>query len=418
MLKKTVSTKKNNNSKTSNNVLWLGLTSLFSDISSEMLTPILPLFLFNVLGASGMIIGLVEGLAKASEHLLSIFSGWASDRLRKRKSITLAGYFIATLMKGAYAFAFTWPQLLIARVIERSGKAIRNPPRDALLAESISTSQKRWGFSLHRVLDTLGAIIGPFVTIAFLFIIGVNIKTLVETPNLLASVSRDIFLLALIPGFIGVAIIAFLVVEPDKKKEKISNSEKKLEMQGFFAVLKDIFNISKYGDRYKAFLIASLILYIAIPATAFIYLRASEIGFDIIGVLLVAAMYNITYIFGASLIRFIKLRDERLLAIIMVLLALTFFGFVFANGIYFVIPFAAFGFIFGMFEVAMPTYISAIVPSRVLAGAFGTYNTFIGLAILTSGILLGAFWDVNPTYTFIAAGILSLAAFAYFVKHN
>jgi len=394
-----------------NNVLWLGLTSLFSDISSEMLNPILPLFMFNVLGASGAAIGLVEGIAKASEHILSIFSGWLSDKMGKRKSLTILGYFIATLMKAGYAFAFTWPQLLAARVIERSGKAIRNPPRDALLSESLPASQQRWGFSLHRVLDTLGAIIGPFVTIAFLFFLGVNLQTVIQDPEVLSSVARQIFFLALVPGFIGVAIISLFVVEVNKSERKTNRRRESL-----LSLLKDMFSISKYGPRYRKFLVASLILFLAMPSIAFLYLKASQTGFVIVDILLIAAMYNITYIIGAGFTGSMSLKDESIISSSMLVLAASFFSFIFVKDILFLLPFAAFGFVFGVFEVAMRTYTASMVPSRMLAGAFGAYRTLTGLAILASGILLGMLWDMNPDYTFIAAGILSLTAFAYFVK--
>jgi MFS family permease len=395
-----------------NNVVWLGLTSLFSDISTEMLNPILPLFMFNVLGASGALIGLVEGIAKASEYILSIFSGWLSDRMQRRKPITVLGYLIATLMKAGYAFAFTWPQLLLARIVERSGKAIRNPPRDALLSESVSASKQRWGFSLHRILDTLGAIVGPFVTIAFLFFLGVNLQTLTQDPALLSSVARQIFLLALIPGFICVVIVAIFVVEAKNDGKKI----RKYREEKLGALLKDMFNLSKYGQRYRKFLAASLILFLAMPSIAFLYLKASQTGFVIVDILLIAAMYNITYIIGAAFAGRMRLKDETALSACMLILALAFFLFVPVKGLVFLVPFALFGFVFGVFEVAMKTHISSIVPSKMLAGAFGAYNTLIGLAILASGIILGLLWDVNPEYMFTAAGILSLCAFAYFVK--
>jgi MFS family permease len=125
------------------NIFWLGLVSLFNDVSTEMLTPILPLFLSNVLGASGALIGLIEGVGNASEKILSVFSGWLSDRMSRRKPLVIFGYSLSTVMKGVYALTFVWYQMLFARFIERSGKAIHTPPRDALIAESIVTNERR-----------------------------------------------------------------------------------------------------------------------------------------------------------------------------------------------------------------------------------------------------------------------------------
>ncbi|MEM2974172.1 MAG: MFS transporter [Candidatus Micrarchaeia archaeon] len=409
MPKKEAETKENNSRK--ENVLWLGLTSMFADVSSEMLNPILPLFLANILGAGGLIIGLVEGLAKASEHILSIFSGWFSDRMQRKKPLTVAGYLIATLMKATYAFAFTWPQLMLARIIERTGKAIRSPPRDALISESLTASQQRWGFSLHRILDTLGAIAGPFVTIAFLLFLGMNLQTLIQNKELLSSISREIFLLSLIPGMIGVMVVAFLVTETSKVK-----FEPRKRRENIASLLMDLFSVSKYGKRYRNFLVASLMLFLAIPAMAFLYLRASQTGFMIVDIFLLAALYNITYITGAAIVGRIKYRSRAVISASMLVLAVIFGSFVFAKGLLFIVPFAVFGFVIGMFEVAMREYTTEIVPKRILASAFGTYRTLTGLTILASGLMLGTLWDISPDYAFAVAGVLSLTSFLYFMK--
>lgn len=400
------------------NVFWLGLTSLFTDVSTEMLAPILPLFLSTVLGVGGPVIGLIEGIAKGSEHIFSVFSGWLSDRMGRRKPVAVFGYALAAVMKGTYAFVSTWEQLFIARLLDRSGKAIRNPPRDALLAESLEKDKRRTGFAIHRVLDTVGAILGPLVTIAFLIYIGVNVNEVANNTELLSSVARNVFLLSLIPGVASVLIIAFFVKEAKLRKKLAQGGERLTDM------LKDMLSISKYGREYRVFLVTSVLFYLAVPTMAFFYLRASNLGLNIENVLLLASFFSITYIIGAALFGFVagkgKDRESRTFIAWTIALSAVIFAAIslIEQSDAFILLFGAFGFVFGVLEVETRTYVSSIVKERILGGAFGTWRTATGFSMIASGIMLGILWDVSASHMFTVSAAIAFVSFLYFILNK
>ena len=389
----------NSNSGLRNNIYYLGLTSLLNDIASEMITPILPIFLTSVLGASGLAVGLVEGSAKAAEQLLSIFSGWYSDRIRKRKPLVVLGYLVTTLSKGLFAFTTSWPQFLVVRFAERSGKAIRTPPRDAILARSVKVNERRAGFAIHRVLDTGGAIVGPLLAILLLSQLG----------NDIGSAARSIFLIALVPGLIAVGIAVFLVKEPPILKGDGSN-RRKLE----------IFNIAKYGPGFRTLLLSFVIFSLFAPTLAFFYLKASAVGFDLSGVLLLALLFSIAYIFGAgalSVISKVRKIGERQGVILGLLGLLLVFLIVSGVGSFeqFAVVFGAYGFFVGLLDVETKVYIASLVKKELLAGAYGTYQTSTGIAMLGSGVIFGLLWDLSPAYAFQVAAVGAMIGLGLFI---
>lgn len=399
--------KSNKNERGMANVFWLGLVSLFTDISSEMLKPVIPLFLSSVLGASGALIGLIEGIGEASERIFSVFAGWLSDRMARRKPLVIFGYSLSTVMKGVYALTVVWYQMLFARFIERMGKAIRNPPRDALIAESIGVGERRKGYALHRILDTIGAIIGPLVAIVALAFMATNFE----------MAARTIFALSLIPGVIAVAILIIFV------REK-GNNARVGRKESLSKIAADITNVSKYGPSFGKLLVASAILMVGWPMQAFFYLKSAEVGFDLGGTLAVAALFSIAYIAGATFLgiatRWLRgIGSKAILsaAIFCVAASLFVLSVTYSNG-QFVVLFAIIGFITGLFEVEIRNYISKLVPSEKLAGAFGTYQTVTGVAALASGIVLGLLWDVSSTIALQFAAVIAVVAFVLFVLRS
>jgi len=377
------------------NIYLLGITSLFTDISTEMLSPILPLFLANVLGASGAVIGGIEGIANASERVLSLLFGWLSDRMGKRKPIIFVGYFLSAIMKGVFALTTSWPQFFVARIVERTGKAIRTPARDALIAQSIFLDKRAKmtrmsGYAIHRMLDTLGAIIGPIVSI-------VLIATILSGMEF-GEIARTIFLYSLIPGFAGILFL-FLVKEPKIKKR---TADFKFSIKGF-------------GKRYKTFLISVALLYLAWPTQAFLYLKSSEVGFEIGNILILATIFSITYILGASLCGIVKIAEKMILQFGIFIFSVTLFLVAFSDIHSFLAVFLAYGFIVGVLEVSMRAYISRIVESKKLGSAFGMYRTVTGLSMIISGIAIGLLWDISSFYAFSFASLLSFVSFLILV---
>ena len=392
---------KNNNSKLKNNVWWLGLVSFLNDAGSEMLTPIYPLFMTNVLGANGFAIGLIEGFGKASESILSIFSGWYSDRIRKRKPVMAAGYLLSTLTKGLFAFTSSWPQFFGVRIIERTGKAIRDPPRDALLAESTahsSVKERRQSFAIQRMLDKAGNVLGPIMALGLIAYLSTDFE----------KTARTLFLLALIPGMLAVGVILFLVKEPQERKERPKRDG-----------LRQLMRIGRYGEGFDRILVASVLMFMLAPVLAFFYLKAQSVGFDVGNIVFMGAIYGITYMVGAGslsfLSRFARIEKQHGVILSMLLISFAFFLTSISNDtVSFLVPFILYGMATGIFEAESRAYISLVVDKKMLGAAFGTFHTVIGLMLLVAGLISGYMWDISSAYMFQLAGASSLAALVFF----
>ena len=184
------------------NLIIVGFVSLFTDLSSQMVFPLIPLYLTTVLGAGAWIVGLVEGAAETTASLLKVFSGYWSDKIKRRKPFVLAGYGLSSITKPLFAFTYTWPLVLIVRVFERIGKGIRSAPREAIIAESTAASVRGKAYGFHRAMDGIGSISGAVLALILLPILGF----------------RDIFLVAFIPGILAVFIV-LLIKEKNRPKE-------------------------------------------------------------------------------------------------------------------------------------------------------------------------------------------------------
>lgn len=392
------------NKKTKNNVLVLGITSFFNDISSEMLVPLIPLFLANVLGAPGIVIGLIEGAAKAGEQLFAVFVGWYSDKVGKRKFLVALGYLIPTIAKGLFAFAFSWPMFFLFRFIERTGKAVRTPPRDALLAESVETSKRRRGFAVHRIFDQLGGMLGPLVTITLLAYIFLDFE----------QAARSIFLFSVIPGALAIIILWTFVKE---SKEDIDRVKKKFTNMKFW----DTFKINGYGTEFVSLLKTFGVFYLVWPALAFFYLKAQDVGIQVSEILLIAFVYSVFYVIGAGFLSYIskwkKIKNRGAITLGILGMAFVFFLMSIATSAAQFIPaFALYGFLFGMTEVEIKSYTSVIVDKKRLASAYGVYQTTTGIAALFGGLIIGTLWDFNPSYAFQVSGVIALAALGMFIR--
>ena len=249
------------------NIILLGITSLLTDISSEMVYPILPIYLVIRLGASPAILGLIEGIAESLASLLKVFSGYFSDKIKLRRPFTIFGYASSTVGKFFLYISTSWVYVLIGRVIDRSGKGIRTAPRDALIADSAKDGKKGAAFGLHRAMDTLGATIG--VLLAYFLII--NFK----------GNFKNIFLFSLIPALVGVLFLFFV---KEKKAQAVKVTYEKLQ-----------FNWKDLDQRLKLFLIFTFIFTLGNSSNQFLLLRAKNLGSPLPIVILFYLVYNIIY---------------------------------------------------------------------------------------------------------------------------
>ena len=194
------------------NILILGFVSLFTDASSQMVFPLIPLFLTSVLGAGGTVVGFVEGAAETAASLLKVFSGYWSDKIRRRKPFVLAGYGLSSVMKPLFAFSFVWQTVFAIRIVERVGKGVRNAPRDVIIADSCDAAVRGKAYGIHRFMDGMGSTLGALLAFVFLPLLGF----------------RKVFLAAFFPSIIAVGLIFFV---KEKKHEAPAPSSLEISLK-------------------------------------------------------------------------------------------------------------------------------------------------------------------------------------------
>jgi len=367
----------------SRNVSVMGLVSFFNDMASEMIYPIVPIFLTAVLGAPASIVGLIEGIAESTASVLKVISGWFSDKLQKRKPFVIAGYSLSTISKIILSLAFSWPIVLAARFIDRFGKGTRTSARDALIAESSLATNRGRSFGFHRALDTLGAVIGPLAAILLLYILGNNL--------------RLIFLLAVIPSIIGVILLILYVKE--KNKEPIKQEPIK-------------FNWRNLNQSFKIFLIISIIFAIGNSSDAFLILRAKNLGLSITLIILVYALFNFTYALFSTPAGIIsdKVGQKKVLLGSFLLFSFVYLLFGLINQSLFLwLLFPIYGVYMALSEGIGKAYISNLVPQERTGTAFGIYQTTIGLCTFFASFIAGLLWTyVNIKAPFIFGATMAL----------
>lgn len=357
------------------NVYVLGIASFLTDVSSEMIFPILPVFLTTFLGVGTAILGLIEGIADSLSSLLDIFIGYWSDVKRDRKNFVIYGYGLSSISKIGIALASTWPAVLAFRGADRVGKSIRTSPRDAIIAASSGKSVRGQAFGIHRMLDTLGAIAGPLLAYFLLSALGTS-----------ESAYRGIFMLAIVPAFLAVAVIIFFVREP---KIKTIPQEKQKKKGNFWKSIKSL------PENYRRYLFISCLFSLAYFSFAFMIVRANELGIQAQDILLIYILYNIVYALVSIPMGRLSDRIGRKPVIVasFILYALICIGFAFAGSIWQVaLLFAIYGIFVSTDESVNKAYISDITTEKARGTALGAYNTAVGAVYLPASIIFGALW--------------------------
>ncbi len=373
----------------------LGFVSLFMDISSEMIHGLLPVFLTTVLGASAEMVGLVEGVGEATASISKLFSGWLSDRLGKRKALTIIGYGLGALSKPLFAIAPTAHLVLGARFSDRVGKGIRDAPRDAMVGDMVPGGQRGAAYGLRQALDTLGALVGPLIAIV-----------------LMAALHDDfrlIFWLAVIPGLISVAILVVAVREPPHKKQAIQTAFK----------LKDL---KTMGAVYWVVVIGA-ILTLARFSEAFLILRAQNQGLSLAMAPLVLVIMNIVYALSSYPLGAMSDRIDRKAMLAAGFATLIIADLVLAaapNLTVVMIGVALWGLHMGMTQGLLSSLVADEAPEHLRATAFGVFNFASGIALLLASLIAGLLWEqIGPAATFIAgAGFTTLGLLALFLTRH
>jgi MFS family permease len=374
------------------NVFVAGLVSFFMDVSSEMIYPLVPLFLANVLGVNKSVIGLIEGVAESTASLLKTFSGWFSDRIGNRKWLMAVGYGISTLSRPIVALATGWHHVMGSRFMDRFGKGVRTAPRDAIIAESSESAFLGRAFSFHRSLDTMGAVVGPALAFLFLGIFSNNYRT--------------VFWLSMIPGVFAVLLIIFFITE--KKKVSIVHSERpKLTLKHF-------------DWKFKFFVLIATLFALGNSSDVFLILRAQQIGIPTVMIPVVYLLFNLIYSLSAipAGIAADRFGRKRVILLGFILFAILYYGFAIAKDTTAIWAlFAFYGLFMGLTEGIQKAFLATIIPSDFKATAFGVYNTAVGLAMFPASLIGGWLWDnISPSATFFYGAITaSLSAMSFIV---
>ena len=364
------------------------------DVSSEMIYPLVPLFLANVLGVNKSVIGLIEGIAESTASMLKVFSGWFSDRIANRKWLMTAGYGISTLSRPIVALATGWQNVLGSRFIDRAGKGVRTAPRDAIIAESSDRAYLGRAFSFHRSMDTMGAVVGP--ALAF-FLLGV-----------FSNDYRKVFWLSMIPGIIAVLIIILFITE--KKKGATAHAER------------PSLTLNHFDWRFKSFVLIAGLFAFGNSSDVFLILRAQQVGIPTVMIPVVYLLFNFVYSLssipaGMAADRFGR---KRVILLGFMLFAILYYGFAVASDTKTIwILFGLYGIFMGLTEGIQKAFLTTIIPSDFKATAFGVYNTVVGLAMFPASLIGGWLWDhVSPSATFyfgVVTATISAILFVVFM---
>ncbi|MBC7195495.1 MAG: MFS transporter, partial [Caldisericia bacterium] len=354
------------------NVILTGLTSLLTDISTEMFYPLISLYIV-ALGGGPQTVGIIEGIAESLASLLKVFSGNISDMIRKRKPIAILGYSFSSVGKVFMYFAKGWGGVFVGRLIDRIGKGIRTAPRDALIAESVKENRGR-AFGIHRAMDTLGAFIGVLISIflirRFEFYKFENGLGLLQN---YVPIFRYIILISIIPGILGVLILFFT------KDTKGGSLGKKL-----------IFNLKSIPKKLKNFLIITLIFTFGNSSNQFLLLKAKTLGFSILSILTLYLVYNLTYsLFSYPLGRLSDKIGRKYIIVFGYLiygLVYIFYAFV-ENTILIFTLFAIYGLYMAFTEGVEKALISDISPDEFKGSLIGLHATLVGIGLFPASLL-------------------------------
>jgi MFS family permease len=372
------------------NVRNLGWVSFLNDVSSEMIYPLLPLFLTQVLGAGIVFVGFIEGVAESMSSFLKLFSGWLSDRTQKKKGMILFGYALASVIRPLIGLASSSIHVLFLRFFDRIGKGVRSSPRDTLLSQSVGEDDRGKAFGFQRAMDHAGAMIGPLVASLLLATV---------TDNL-----RVVFVLSFIP-----ALFCLLVLFRGVK-----------DTPGTRGPGRPAFRL-RWGDwdrRFKFFLLIIVLFTLGNSSDAFLLLRAKDLGIGVHAIPILWFLFHLSktvFSIPGGIISD-RIGRKKVMILAWIVYAWVYLGFAFASKAYHVwILFLVYGFFYGLSEGTERAWVSDLVEESKRGTAFGAYHFAIGVAALPASLLLGGIWKaagVAWAFSFGAAMALIAAILA------
>ena len=374
------------------NVFFLGIVSLLTDVSSEMIFTLVPLFIANVLGAGAIVVGLIGGLSESIDAIFRIFSGWFSDRVKKRKPLAVWGYSISTLAKPFMYLASSWGAVLAIRFGDRVGKGIRTSPRDALVADSVSAEERGRGFGLHRAMDTTGAVLGLALAAVIIYLVQGGV------PKLSRETYNWIVWVGVVPAVLAVLVLLFFVHE---KKEASSGARRDLPRIG----------LAGFDTRFKLFLAVMAVFTLGNSSDFFVILRAQNLGSSVLYVTLMLVLFNITYAVTALPAGVLsdRLGRRRVIALGWFIYAVVYLGFALASEMWQVwLLFACYGVYYGMVEGVARAFVADLVPEEKRGTAYGLYHGVVGVTLLPASLIAGWLWQAySPAAPFFFGAALA-----------
>lgn len=373
-------------------VWYLGLVSLFNDIASEMLYPVMPIFITQVLGAPVFVVGIIEGVAEGVASMGKAVFGYWSDKIQKRKPFVVGGYGASAIAKIIIATAYTWPMVLLGRIVDRMGKGARTGARDALLLEATDESNKGFIFGLHRSMDSLGAVIGPAISLILLGFFHEDI--------------RIILYLATIPT--GISLLFFFFIKEAKKK--ITTNKIQLSLA-----------VKNLPPKLKLFFFSMFIFSLGNSSDVFLILKAKSLGMSLVLVISAYILYNITYTLASTPAGIIadKIGARKVLFAGLVLYAFVYLGFAFtSNPIFIWVLFALYGFYIALTDGVSKSIIGTLTTPEKAGTAYGVFYTTTSIATLFASIIGGILWSaIGPSATFVFAVFCALLSLVSLLSH-
>jgi MFS family permease len=380
------------------NVWAASLTSFFTDISSEMIVNLLPLYLANVLGVRTDVIGLIEGVAESTASLLKLFSGWISDKLRARKWLAVVGYGLSTISKPFFLIASTWQLVAVVRWADRVGKGVRTAPRDALVADSIEPRARGLAFGFHRAADTAGAMLGLLIA---LLVVWLGQSAAV---TLTAATFQRMVLISLVPAALAVLVLMLGARDVPVKGQRA----------------RPRFALRSLGQPFVIFLLINGLFALGNSSDAFLVLRAQDRGLSVTGILAMLVAFNLVYSLISTPAGRLSDRVGRRRLIVggWLVYAGIYLGFALAQASWHVFAlYVIYGLYYGLTYGTTKALVADLVPEGLRATAFGTHEAVVGVMVLPASLIAGWLWQgvggwpgFGPWAPFAFGSAMALAA--------
>ena len=368
----------------------LGLISFFNDIASEMLYPVMPIFLTQVLNAPVFVVGIIDGVAEGISALFKTYFGFLSDKLQKRKPFVIAGYGTSAISKIIFALSSTWPLVFGGRVLDRLGKGVRTGARDALLLDVADEHNRGLIFGVHRSMDSAGAVVGPLIALGLLQVFDNNV--------------RPVLYAAAIPGFIG--LLFFVFVKEAKKVTQTTKIPLRLTLK----------NLS---PQFRLFLLTFSLFSLGNSSDSFLILQSKQLGLSITSVVLAYVVYNVVYTALSTPAGIVadKLGAKTVFLVGLLIYGAVYVGFAFNGSQELVwVLFAVYGAYIALTDGVSKSLVGSYIPKEEGGTAYGTLQAVSSIFTLLSSVIAGFLWSaIAPSATFIFGAVCAFGAFGLFV---